>query len=279
MTFLECYRNGRNILEKSGIDSANFDATALFASIFNVSRQGIYLNGDKIADEETAERFFEAVKKRSEGEPLQYLLGKWEFRDLSLKVGKGVLIPREETEMLVEFALEKNIGEPMCILDLCAGSGAISIACSEEIPNAEVTAVELSDEAIVYLSENIKAYGNKVKLSMDDVLSPRNLETIPQQDIILSNPPYIPTEDLPGLQREVLREPMMALDGGADGLIFYRAILEHWLPKLKSGGWIALEFGIGETKALVEMLASAGLNEIEVRKDFSNIDRIIVAKK
>jgi len=278
MTLLECFRNGKNRLSDADIDTADFDAEALFSAIFGLNRQALYLHGDADADEEAVRQYQAQIDLRASGRPLQYLLGEWPFRSCTFQVGDGVLIPREETEMLVAFELEKMPESGGKVLDLCSGSGAIAIACAAEfteksIPN-QVTAVELSDAALHYLNLNVQKNNVSVQVLQHNILQPPPA-AIAKQNIILSNPPYIPTADISGLQREVQQEPKMALDGGADGLLFYRAILRNWVPLLLPGGWIAVECGIGQAELLQTMFEEVGLTSCGIRKDFCAIDRVV----
>ena len=284
MTLLECYQKGKKQLELAGIDTAAFDALCLFEQVFGMNRQDLYLKGSEIAFSQKIIVYQNQIASRMKRQPLQYLLGEWPFRHLKFAVGPGVLIPREETELLVDFAMKK-ISEPGArILDLCSGSGAIAVSCAYELkeagyPAESVTAVELSEEAIHYLKENATRNHTKIQIIQDDVTNPQKIENCPLQDIILSNPPYIPTKDLSALQLEVQWEPKMALDGGNDGLAFYRAILQYWLPRLKPGGWVAVECGMGQAESIANLFVKNGLDEVEITADFNDIARMVCGKR
>jgi release factor glutamine methyltransferase len=209
------------------------------------------------------------LKRRESGEPLQYILGEWEFYGYTFKVGKGVLIPRPETEFLVDLAKEFK---PKIVYDLCAGTGCVGVALSKET-GCQVIAVEISDEAIKYLKQNKT---DKIKIIKGDVLNP-DFGIIPA-DAILVNPPYLTEQEMLELQTEVTHEPQIALYGGTDGLDFYRIIIEKWKNYLKESGLLAFEVGHGQAQAVSEIMRSNGFTP-GIKKDYSNIDRIIYAIK
>ncbi|WP_312640912.1 peptide chain release factor N(5)-glutamine methyltransferase [Hydrogenoanaerobacterium sp.] len=227
---------------------------------------------------------------RCTGKPLQYILGKWEFYGLDFYVGEGVLIPRADTETLVEFGLEqlKGIAAPR-VADLCSGSGCIAIALAKNLPASQVTAAELSDAAYGYLTRNIalNEAGNVAPLKMDVLAegSPRMLEAsgggagIACFDLIVSNPPYVRTAELQGLQREVQYEPMMALDGTASGLYFYREITRLYKNSLKKGGWLAYEVGDDQSHDVQKILQQNGFANIATKKDLGDFERVVAGMR
>ncbi len=221
-----------------------------------------------------------ALEQRLSGRPLQYILGEWDFLSLRLKVGEGVLIPRADTELLCETAADRlrDVQNPR-VLDLCAGSGCVGIGVASLLPSAQVVEVEKSPQAFVFLEENIKRYPQYgVQAVQADVLV--DTDAVDGSfDAILSNPPYIPTADLDTLMREVQHEPRFALDGGADGLLFYRAILTHWLPKLKKGGFCAVEIGFDQGEQVNRMFGEFGLKNSNVLKDYGGNDRVVIGEK
>lgn len=219
------------------------------------------------------EEIDEIVKKRSQGEPLQYIFGRWWFYKNEFLVGQGVLIPRQDTELLVETGLEliKDIPSPY-VIDLCSGSGCIGISIADERPDAKVTALEKYNEAFTYLEKNIKHIGvDNVQAVQADVTA----EPFGQYDLILCNPPYIPDGDRADLSREVLSEPHTALFGGNDGLYFYRIIAGLWKTTLKKGGWLAFEVGIKEADLVAEILGSEGYTQISFKTDVIGIQRVV----
>jgi release factor glutamine methyltransferase len=271
MTYRELYKQTEDILASS------FEAGQLFTHATNKRVMHLPFLGEKDAPEKDAELLFKLCERRKQGEPLQYLLGEWEFYSLPFKVGKGVLIPRADTETLVDAALDKIRETPAPeVLDLCSGTGCVAIALSHERPDARVTALELSDQAYVYLRRNITINNSTVEGLRGDLREythPRPL------DLLVSNPPYIPRETIATLQKEVLHEPRRALDGGVDGLDFYRAIVRLYRPQLKPGGWICLEVGIGQSEQVARILAEHGFTEIKARLDLGGVERVVSAKK
>lgn len=281
MTLTQVYLQGKRLLTEDEVDSPAFDAMCIFKFCFGIDRQGLILHGNDVADEKKSARFFEFIHQRAKRRPLQYILGSWEFMGIEFKVGEGVLIPRGDTEILVSevLALTKDIKKPK-ILDLCAGPGTIAITLANHRVDASVFAVELSEVAIRYLHENINLNAAKnVTPLRFDVLFDADKFNFNGFDIIVSNPPYIATSELKNLQKEVLNEPQMALNGGSDGLVFYRAIAENWVKFLRQGGYLCVEVGIGQALAVADIFKAAGLDSIEVVRDLNGIDRVVIAKK
>lgn len=214
------------------------------------------------------------VTRRLAGEPLQYLLGKADFYGRSFAVRPGVLIPRFDTEILVDTALSLLKGGES-VLDLCAGSGCIGLTVGAE-KNVSVTAVEKFDAAFSLLRENAAAVYPSARLVQADVF----IDSIDgTYDMILSNPPYIPTSDLSQLSSEVRNEPHTALDGGDDGLIFYRTIIHRFLSALTPGGILLFECGIGQAAAIEGMLTAAGLRDPIRVRDYGGVERVVGARK
>ena len=212
------------------------------------------------------------IKRRKNGEPLQYILGEWEFYGYNFKVGKGVLIPRPETEFLVDLAKEHK---PNIVYDLCAGSGCVGIAVAKET-RSKVTAVEKSSTAIEYLRHNIKLNNVEIEIIQDDILNPAaNYE---KADCILINPPYLTESEMNELQTEVTHEPEMALYGGEDGLDFYRGVFELWKGYLKQGGLFAVEVDCEQAREVAKLMKASGFSP-QIKKDYSGIERIIYAVK
>ena len=243
---------------------ARFDALCLAEKAFGLSKTQLRLNVEQQVD---PAGYFELVARRGAGEPLQYILGEWEFYGLRFAVGPGVLIPRPETEMLVELALERK---PATVLDLCAGSGCVGLSVAHHCPEAQVHLVELSDQAMPYLRKNAASYPNAT-IHQADIFHCQL--SIVNCSLILANPPYVPTAEIPRLSREVRQEPALALDGGADGLAFYREIAQTWLPRLKPGGMLAVECGEGQAEQIAELLGG----HTEILRDFNAIGRVVTA--
>lgn len=277
MTLGEAYRMGKNLLSGAGNESPAFDAACLFQKVFGLDRQARVIHSGETAGEEQAEEYLRLARERAGGRPLQYILGSWPFMGLTLKVGEGVLIPREETELLVNAAARLMSGaESPEIIDLCSGSGAVALGLASLLPRASVYAAELYDEAFSYLCTNIQNTGfRNVKPIQTDILKPESAEKFPLPGCIVSNPPYVAAGELEALQTEVRREPRTALFGGEDGLLFYRAIASFWLPKLKRGGAAVVEVGEGQAVRVAALFRFAGLTEIRILKDFNGIERVV----
>jgi release factor glutamine methyltransferase len=276
MNIGEVYREGKRLLAQAGCDSPDFDAGCLFEKVFGLDRQQRILNSSAEADAEKAERYLALARERAGGRPLQYILGEWPFLGMMLEVGEGVLVPREETDLLVRTAADmlKDRKNPQ-IADLCAGTGAVALGLASLLPDARVKAVEKFPAAMRFLRRNIEKTGlSRVEAVSLDVLDADSAEGFPALDAVVSNPPYVCREEIPTLQREVQREPREALDGGEDGLVFYRAIAKIWLPKLKPGGIAAVEIGEGQAENVTKLFAGA-LEEIHVFRDFNGIERVV----
>lgn len=224
---------------------------------------------DKTVDEAALKA---ALSKRAEGLPIQYIIGKWWFYKGEFFVGEGVLIPRQDTETLVETArtLIKDKPTP-AVCDLCAGSGCIAVSIAGDRPDADVLALEKYDAAYSYLLKNIAHNKVSVKTVQADVTE----GSFGSYDLIVSNPPYITAEDMKTLSAEVKKEPETALFGGEDGLYFYRKITELWKGSLKAGGALAFEVGIGESDAVSEILANNGFKNIAVVNDLGGVPRVV----
>ncbi len=279
MTVNELYRQGLEMLDYAFIENASFDARWLIEKAVGIDSKQFALKKDKQVSKKDEVKFLSLIRRRIAGEPLQYILGEWEFMGYPFEVGEGVLIPRPETELLVDYAKKTLEGKKNpVILDLCSGSGCIAISIAKLFPKARVIAVELSREACIYLKKNIKL--NKVKnveLVMDDIKLPTLLKDV-EPDMILSNPPYVRSEDIFTLQKEVQREPEMALDGGADGLDYFRVLSTQWFPRLKTGGMMAVECGEGQTEDVSQMFALMR-GTTEIINDLSGIPRVVTVIK
>ena len=271
------YREGRRVLAEAGVEGPGYEASCLLKKALGVSRQERILRSAEEADPEGDENFRALVRERAGGRPLQYILGEWPFRGMSLLVGEGVLIPREETELLVRTAEDMlaGVSRPR-VLDLCSGTGAVALALGRAFPEAEVTAAEWVPEAYGYLQRNCaRAAAPNVRPVKLDALDPASASGSRDFDCVVSNPPYVRSGEIPGLQREVRREPPEALDGGEDGLRFYRAIAKFWLPALRGGGALCVECGEGQAPEIARLFGEAGLEGIRFHRDFNGIDRVV----
>lgn len=214
------------------------------------------------------------IAKRLTRYPLQYILGEWGFYKYSFKVGEGVLIPRSDTEILVETACKYlKTKQNSAVLDLCAGSGCIGLSIAKDFPDSKVTLVEKSEDALKYLSQNVEFLDIKnAKVIKGDIFQGDGTGCY---DLIVSNPPYIPPCEMTIISPETEFEPKTALLGGEDGLKFYRAIIKKYKQFLKKGGMLAFEVGINEDKAVCELLENAGFKNITVTKDYNGINRVV----
>lgn len=280
MTFRQLYHQTKQLFSQAGLESPAFDALCLLERVFGLGRQALLVRGEEPVPKEALPVFSGLVQQRANREPLQYLLGEWPFLSLDLAVGEGVLIPREDTELLVQAAVQHLPSGTVEVLDLCAGSGAVGLGVASLLPDARVTCVERFDGAWRYLQENARKYQDvfPVQTRQADILDPALPPQFPGIDAILSNPPYIVTGEIPLLQAEVQREPPTALDGGPDGLLFYRALAELWAPCLKPSGFLAVEVGEGQAPQVRELFRSAGLPHSHTFRDLSGIERVVLAK-
>lgn len=272
MTAKDAVRWAGEELSRAGIPDSRFEAEQLVMHICGYTLSQITLKSEEMSQRKT-DALESLVKKRILGEPLQYIIGEWEFYSLPFKVGPGVLIPRADTELLVDLGLEFIGGrEGLSVIDLCAGSGAISVSLDKNTSGCSVYALEKYDEAFGYLSENIKLNKSDVKAVKEDIENPISGEF----DLILCNPPYIRGADMPALQKEVSFEPETALCGGEDGLYFYRVICEKWVPKLNLGGALMVEIGFDQREEVTELFLKAGLKNVVCKKDLNGLDRVII---
>lgn len=283
MTLREIYQLGKKQAQSGEIGAycTGFDVLCLFEHCFGLDRQGLILHGGEPAPQPLADAFFSLLGKKAAGEPLQYLLSAWDFMGMALAVGPGVLIPREDTIPLVLEAARRleNIANPV-VLDLCAGTGAVGLGIAKKLSGAQVVCVELSPLAFSYLEKNIARYGaGRVRAVMGDVLLGPEALPLPPADAVVSNPPYICSSEMPSLQIEVRKEPKMALDGGEDGLTFYRAIAQKWLGLLKPGGAAAVEIGNGQGPAVTALLEQNGVSRLSYCQDLTGADRVVAGNK
>lgn len=279
MTVNELYRQGAEMLDYAFVENAFFDARWLVEKALGINSTQFALKKDKPVSKKDEVEFLSLIRRRIAGEPLQYILGEWEFMGYPFLVGEGVLIPRPETELLADFAkdLLKDKKSPV-VFDLCSGSGCIAISVAKLLPKAKVYAVEKSGDALSYLKKNVKLNKAKnVEVISGDIADKRLLQGI-TPDLILSNPPYIKSDEIPTLQKEVQREPSMALDGGADGLDFYKILASDWLSRLPKGGVMAVECGEAQAEDISQLFFLAG-GEPDTINDLSGIQRVVTATR
>lgn len=276
MTVNEIYQSGLKLLENNNIENSKFEAQSLLQKAFSLDRVGFIIHKTDKADENCSHNFLNFIEKRISGEPLQYILGEWSFMGFDFKVGRGVLIPRDDTEVVVNLCIDflKNRADKKTV-DLCSGSGAIAVAL-DKISGAEVTAVEIDETAFSYLETNVKENNSSVKPVMADALKICDTFADGELDLIVSNPPYIKSADIETLQKEVQLEPRLALDGGEDGCDFYREIVNRWSRKLKKGGALAFELGEGQADAVKALMTEQGFSDFKISLDFGGVQRAII---
>lgn len=265
-------------LQQKGVDNPRLDAELLLADALQLDRVGLYLNYDRPLQEVELAACRERVRRRAGREPLQYILGHCEFWSLPLTVTPAVLVPRPDTEVLVEEALKRLPADDGRVLDVGTGSGAIALALASEKPQLQVVGLDASSEALAVARDNAAALGlaGRVEMVAGDLFA---LPTGPWS-LLVSNPPYIPTGELAGLMPEVRDfEPAAALDGGADGLECYRALARQAPLLLEPGGWLLVEVGQGQAGEVEALLSAAGLVETTIRDDYAGIPRVVAARK
>lgn len=276
MTVREAYIKCKEILAESEIEDEAFEALCLFEKVTGFDRLGIISHGDEQITDEKLSELLSLVKRRSNHEPLQYLLESWSFCGFDFCVGEGVLIPRDDTEVVVNLCIDfLKKSKSKKVLDLCAGSGAISVAL-EKLAGTEVTALELSNDAFKFLKKNIKLNNSKVKAVKGDVFKSYCDFEDNTFDLIVSNPPYIKSDEIQTLQAEVQQEPRLALDGGKSGYDFYEAIIKYWSSKIRHGGALAFEMGENQSDYVTALMKSQGFENIRTSLDLGGVQRAII---
>ena len=279
MTYFELWKWGEKRLADAGIAEASLDARYLLLEAFEMDMAHFLLKEQEQvpATEGRTREYSDAIQARAARVPLQYLTGKQDFMGLTFHVDERVLIPRQDTETLVELVLKENTDKKARILDLCTGSGCIAVSLAVLGGYRKVDAVDISEDALAAAEENGTRLGGKVRFLKSDLFSALDPEK--KYDIIASNPPYIPTEVLNGLEPEVKDyEPRMALDGSEDGLAFYRRIAVEAPAFLRAGGRIYLEIGYDQGAAVEELLWNNGFARTRVVKDAAGRDRVVCAE-
>ena len=274
MTIFNAYNNIKSQLKNAGIEESVFEAKQIIKYVTGYNNNQILMNYQNDLSDFELSNLQIIMKQRLNRYPLQYILGKWDFYGRSYKVGPGVLIPRPDTETVIETCLDIISDDATSeVLDLCAGTGCIGITIACERKNSKVTLVEKYEEAAEYLRENIKNADNNATLIMGDIFEFAGADQ--KYDLIVSNPPYISEEDMESLPPEVKFEPQTALYGGEDGLLFYRAIAAGYKDSIKSGGSLVFEIGYNEGEAVKDILLSLGYRDVNIKKDYSENDRVV----
>lgn len=278
-TIFEVLKTASEKFSAVQIDNPRLDAEILLAHVLNCRRLSLYVDFDKVLPLESVLRFNELVNRRLEGVPVAYLTGSKEFFGLKFAVNENVLIPRPETEILTEFVGEylRGLAREVIFADLGTGSGAIPISILKFVKNARAIAVDISESALEVAKFNAKKFHveDRIEFYCGDLFEPLTGKIF---NAIVSNPPYIPTNDLKTLQEEVKHEPQLALDGGADGLKFYRRIISDAPRFLVSGGLLAVEIGINQATAVKNLFEQAKFADVTILKDLAGIERIVLGE-
>jgi release factor glutamine methyltransferase len=279
MTVLELLQATTAYFGKKGVEQPRLSIEHLLADTLGKKRIELYLEFDRTLSEQELEPLREKVRRRAEGEPLQHLLGHWDFFGRTFKTDRRALIPRSETELLVETVLKEFApceGPGIRLVDVGTGSGILAITLALERPGLEVSAVDLSEDALALARENAERFGvlERIAFRCTDLLD----QLAGPFDWIVANLPYIPTGELSTLQREVKFDPTCALDGGKDGLTIIKRLIESVPGKIVSNGLIALELGQGQAEEVSGFMADQNYRDISIRKDYQGVERLLIAR-
>ena len=274
MNAREMIRKAAASLREAGVPDPEYDSALLLSSLMGIPPLELRMGTEIHPDPQQEEAYGRLIQRRRSREPLQYILGTVYFRGMEFQVSPEVLIPRPETELLAEWAAEEMQGRPSPeILDVCCGSGCLGLSMKRALPGGKVTLSDLSPGAVRIARLNRDRQGLEAEILQGDLLEPVAGRRF---DLILCNPPYIPSRDCEELQPEVMREPRLALDGGADGMDFFRRLSGTCPAYLKPGGLLMMEVGIGEAREAARMLREHGAVRAEIRKDDSQIERMVL---
>lgn len=278
MTINEWLRNAREALVVSGCPDPDIDARWIAEDVLGMSRTELKFQGDKALSPEILNALNSGLERRRNGEPVQYILENADFMGLKFHVDKRVLIPRQDTETLVEAAIAALMSmKNPAVLDMCTGSGAIGLSIKSLVPSANVTLTDISKDALDVARTNARALNTDVVLRHGDLFEAVGKASF---DLIVSNPPYISWADMAELQREVMHEPALALDGGQDGLDLYRRIAAGASDHLNPGGLIYLEVGVGEAEDVLNLIKqNIDCADAGIIKDLCGIDRVVWARR
>jgi release factor glutamine methyltransferase len=279
MTVLELLQATTAYFGKKGVEQPRLSIEHLLADTLGKKRIELYLEFDRSLSEQELEPLREKVRRRAEGEPLQHLLGHWDFFGRTFKTDRRALIPRPETELLVEVVLKEfgaSEGSANRLVDVGTGSGVLAITLALERPGLEVSAIDLSADALTLARENAERFGlaDRIEFRRTDLLE----EVEGPFHLIVANLPYIPTAALNTLQREVKFDPAPALDGGKDGLTIIKRLIESVPGKIVSNGLIALEVGQGQAQEVSGFMADQNYRDISIRKDYQGVERLLIAR-
>lgn len=279
LTGRELFKAITKRLKSGGIENSAGEAGFILSQVTGRAFPLAMTDGD-VLSEGAVNEAIEICRRRTAGEPLQYILGEWDFYGMTFKVGKGVLIPRQDTEILAEEAIRsRERTDSTNYADLCSGSGCVAAAVARYVKGIKGYAIEKSPEAFEYLRENISQLAPSVTPCLDDVLLPETAAKYTSLDLITANPPYLTEQDMNELQKEVSFEPELALFGGKDGLMFYRELTRIWKGSLKKDGMLLFEVGIGQYEDVMNILRENGFAEVDFSCDLSGIERVVMGRK
>ncbi len=272
MQYAKLYQIGKEQLQKAGITDAELDARLLLEFICHTDRNALYAHGDQEIEDEKMHDFLQLIEKRAVHIPLQHLTGEQNFMGLDFLVNEHVLIPRQDTEILVEEIM-RDLHDGIRILDMCTGSGCILLSLLHYSNDCSGVGVDVSEDALAVARQNADRLAEKRAVFIQSDLFEKVEGSF---DLIVSNPPYIRSQEIAGLMPEVREhEPHLALDGKDDGLHFYREIIKGAMPHLKRGGQLFFEIGYDQGEAVQALLAANGYTEIAVVKDYAGLDRVV----
>lgn len=279
-TYHDLKFHARNALKAVGLENAGLEAREILCVASGKTKEELLRDQDLYVNDDFIKRVGDMVDRRREGVPLAYVLGEWSFRNVTLDVSPAALIPRQETEILAQLAidwLQEQEEDHLRVLDLCAGTGCVGLSIAAEVKNARVVLVDTSAEALDLCRRNVRRnrLGTRAIYMKGDALEAPN-PALGLFDLLVCNPPYIPSGDIPGLDPSVRDfEPHIALDGGPDGLDFYRSVTEQWTPLLHPGGRILYEVGIGQAEQVAMLLKRRGCKQIRITRDLAHIPRVV----
>lgn len=276
-TYEQAFIRALSILEKAKIEDAEFNCKCLFEEAFGYDYMTFKFSSrfTEPAYEDQIKAFDKMIDRRIKGQPLQYIIGRWEFYGLDFKIGVGVLIPRQDTETLVEHVINRFKDKKISMVDICAGTGCVGLSIEHYLNVEKLDFIELHDRAAEYLSENIKLHDSKGNVIHGNALDKEIADKVEFCDLIVCNPPYLNKEDMENLQNEVKFEPDAALFGGDDGFDFYREITRIWKEKLNDGGVLAYEIGIGQEDEVMEIMIQHGFLNVRAKKDLCGVYRVV----
>lgn len=281
MTIKEVIKNTILELKKEQIEEAYLKVRLILADILHLTKEQLFLQDSKSLTQEEQQEFTEKIEQLKQGKPLQYILHHQEFMKLDFYVDENVLIPRADTENLVEEVLElckTDSSKTYHILDLCTGSGAIAISLAHYLPKSKIIASDISEQALMVAKRNVMS--NQVEHNIELVTSDVFSRIKGKFDFIVSNPPYIPKEVIPTLQKQVKHEPYLALEGGEDGLDYYRKIIEQADEFLTTEGYLCLEIGYDQKESVLNLVKETKkYSSMYAKQDLSGNDRIVIAKR